>query len=657
MMTSRARIRARFEDKLASGTSTLIAWLGGATILLILVAATVAALAKVQANGTSLTFLEALWDSMLRTLDPGTMGGDEGWPFRIISLFVTLGGVLIVSSLIGLVANGINRKVMQMERGKAPVADSNHTVILGWSPKVFTIVAELREANLNKRQASVVVLAPEQKNVMEEQLRLHLGDTDGLRVICRTGIPYERADLAIANIGDARSVVVLSPEESSNDASVIKTVLALMQQPIDWTNTRCVAEIHDGDAAEILRCETDGRVIPVQSSLVIARVAAQVCRQPGLSSVYLELLDFAGSEIYFHAEAWPSDLTFGAALLAFETSSVIGMRTDVGVIHLNPPMSTPVRCGDTLIVIAEDDCATAMGDSFVPPQSVTFSAMHSATAAKEEILIVGWNPVALEIIKELDEYVGAGSRVSIIVDPEVIPNLEVLLPTLRNLTVVVKMIGFSGRALETEIQANEPDHVMVLCYRRHLSAEASEARTLLTLLRVRRAVSRLGRQTNIVAELLDERDVALARQTHMEEFIVSERLTSLLMAQLSENPQLEEVFADLMDADGSEVYIKPLSRYVGAGAQTDFGSLVAAARSRGEIAIGYRFRAGLRDHAKRIVMNPAKTSALSLHEVDGLVVIAETEFDQEIASEAEDSVAHTGSETEDSRDVRLVAAG
>ena len=50
--------------------------------------------------------------------------------------------------------------------------------------------------------------------------------------------------------------------------------------------------------------------------------------------------------------------------------------------------------------------------------------------------------------------------------------------------------------------------------------------------------------------MLDLRNRALAEVTRADDFIVSDRLVSLLMAQVAENPQLNAVFADLFDAGG-----------------------------------------------------------------------------------------------------------
>ena len=53
---------------------------------------------------------------MLRTLDPGTMGGDERAPFLFAMLVVTLGGIFIISALIGIMNTGLQDKLAELRR-------------------------------------------------------------------------------------------------------------------------------------------------------------------------------------------------------------------------------------------------------------------------------------------------------------------------------------------------------------------------------------------------------------------------------------------------------------------------------------------------------------------------------------------------------------
>ena len=70
----------------------------------------------------------------MRTLDAGTMGGDAGWGFRIVMLLVTIGGIFIVSTLIGVLTTGIEGKLDELRKGRSRVLENDHTVILDWSP-------------------------------------------------------------------------------------------------------------------------------------------------------------------------------------------------------------------------------------------------------------------------------------------------------------------------------------------------------------------------------------------------------------------------------------------------------------------------------------------------------------------------------------------
>ena len=61
-----------------------------------------------------------MWRSLMRTLDPGTMGGDAGSvAFLLAMLAVTLGGIFIVSTLIGVITSGIEGKLDELRKGRS----------------------------------------------------------------------------------------------------------------------------------------------------------------------------------------------------------------------------------------------------------------------------------------------------------------------------------------------------------------------------------------------------------------------------------------------------------------------------------------------------------------------------------------------------------
>jgi hypothetical protein len=175
------------------------------------------------------------------------------------------------------------------------------------------------------------------------------------------------------------------------------------------------------------------------------------------------------------------------------------------------------------------------------------------------------------------------------------------------------------------LQVQDYDHVIVLCYSDELDAQRADARTLVTLLHLRDIASRTGGEFTIVSELLDDRDRQLAEVTQVDDVIVSDKVISLLLTQISENRHLADVFAELFAADGSELYLRPAAEYVQLGQPTTFRTLVESARRRGEVAIGYRTAADAGDATRSfgVAVNPPKSSPITAAAGDRVVVLAE----------------------------------
>jgi hypothetical protein len=63
---------------------------------------------------------------------------------------------------------------------------------------------------------------------------------------------------------------------------------------------------------------------------------------------------------------------------------------------------------------------------------------------------------------------------------------------------------------------------------------------------------------------------------------------SNFLVQLAVDPERGEVFTELLDPTGNEIYVRPVERFLSAGeGDLTFDDISARARSLGEIAIGY----------------------------------------------------------------------
>lgn len=627
------RFQYWFDNYMSRGSGAMLTGLFVLSALIIFAAAALVKLTNTAPNGES--FLEVAWMSLLRTLDSGTMGGDTGSPFFLLMmLVVTFGGVFVVSALIGIINNGLEDKMDELRKGRSMVLESNHTVILGWTPQIFTIISELVLANESRTSARgsgavIVVLADHDKVEMEDAISERVPDTRNTRIICRSGSPIDLTDLEIASPHTARSIIVLA-EGTDPDTHIIKSVLALTNNP----NRRAepyhiVTQIREPKNMDVVKMiGAKDLVQPILTNDLIARVVAQTSRQSGLSLVYTELMNFGGDEIYFQHEPALSGKTYGEALLAYETSTLMGIRRGDGTIAMSPPMDTRIQSGDQVFVIAEDEDKIGLaGLSRIPLDESLMRVTGEASSPRpEKALILGWNRSGSTIIRELDNYVAKGSQVTVVSD---IFNLEKQIRLnsgrLKNQKVVVQEGDIRDRNLLEELGASEYDHVIVLAYS-HLEPQEADAITLVTLLHLRDIAERDETPFSIVSEMLDLRNRELAEAAQVDDFIVSEHLISLMMAQLSENAELLGVFTDIFDPEGAEIYLKPINDYVATGQPVNFYTVTEAARRRGETAIGYRLMSEHHNSEKSygIHTNPKKSEKVSFTPEDKLIVIAES---------------------------------
>jgi voltage-gated potassium channel Kch len=614
------RFRYWFDSIMARGTIAVIGLLGLAVLVFIVIAAVIILALHIVPKSEN-SFGEALWQNLLRALDSGTFAGDVGWPFRIAMLIVTVFGIFVVASLIGIVSAGFDSQVENLRKGRSRVLETDHTLILGWSSKVFPIVSELCVANESRRRAVIVVLAPGDKVEMEEAIHANVPDTGRTRVIVRSGDPMSLVDLQLVNPHDARSIIILAPEDNDDpDSVVIKTALALTNGPTRKAEKyHIVGELQEEENLEAANLVGRDEAHWVLASDLISRITVQSCRQSGLSVVYTELLDFDGDEIYFTEQPELYGTTYFETQLAFADSTVIGMVKGETV-HINPGADERYEDGDQLVLIAEDDSAITLGTPGAP-QLDLISTSKAVEPKPERTLVLGYNSDLTVMLAELNEYVAPGSGVTVVAD---IPT-----PTFAaysNMTVEFTSGDTNSRALLESLGVETFQHIIVLAYKGMLETQRADAKTLVTLLHLRDMADRARIDLNVVSEMLDDGNRELAEVTKADDFIVSDKLISLLLSQVSESKQLTDVFDTLFSSEGSEIYLRPAELYIKPGSSVDFYTVLEAARRRGETAIGYRIAAGARDSERRygVAVNPRKATTVSFIPGDKVIVLAES---------------------------------
>lgn len=627
----RQRLRYRFDNLVAGGTTVLIGWLALACLAVVVPASAVLVWADRKAPTTLSGRLQAVWISVGQTLK---IGGAVGSPAYVLaSVSLALVALLFVSTLVSLITTGIDRRIQSLRLGHSTVLENGHTVVLGWSDQIFPVIGELVAANANQRRAAIAVLAPKDKVGMEEGIATRVPDPGTTRIICRTGRTTDPSALTRVSPQTAKAVLVLPPGGEEGDAHVVKTLLALDAAVPPGGEAVVVAAVRDARNHGTARLAAGPRGHVLCVDHIVARLLVQTALQPGLSLVYQELLDFEGDEFYTTAAGDLAGRTFGEALLSFATSSVVGLLRADGAVALNPPPDSALDVCDRIIVITRDDDTAVPGDasSWVDEEAIVTAGPRIPVA--ERLLLLGWNRRAPLIVEQLDQYVGPGTTLDVvalgddaavcgavrgapaegrlevvfrngdITDPRVLDKLDV--PSYGGV-IVVGEADLPAHA-EAEVEAGEDD------------------RTLVTLLHLRAIGDAAQRELALTTEISDDGNRLLAPARPGADFIVSGRLISLLMAQISEGPYLAAVFEELFTAQGNEFHLRPAGDYVRLDREVAFATAVESARRRGECAVGYRRRASAAtgpDYG--VCINPDKRHRMRFEAGDWLIVLAES---------------------------------
>ena len=554
----RARIRYRFDNLLARGTWAVLLWLGAITLGAVLVSSLLLTLFGVTFTGSGDgSWLEDFWQSLLRVLDTGTMAGDVGWGRRVLALLITIVGLLIAGTLIGLIATGIEQRVENLQRGRSLVVESGHVVILGSSARLPIVVHQLALARNGQKGNTIVVLSDDEPAELSRDLRAGLFDTSGSRLVVRFGDPSKPADLGIVNLREARAVIVLADEDARGDAGVVQAVLAAGRELGTFDRVPIVAELADLSTAASLVHACGPAVHPVVALQSVARTSAFAMREPGLNQVVEELLDFRGADVYLHDVGELAGVPFGEIVFRFANARPIGRMRPSGEVEINPHPDLLLEPADRLVVVADD------GAELVPaavPLSQTLPTSHrnlaQAELRQEHFLVIGWNALGLRLLDEWEQFAIPRSTVAIVYDATLLEPDDLGVPDTAGVDVTLIPTNSAPWQLAgmSEAEISRLTTIVFLGYRRGVTPDEADSRTLLNLLLVRRELEEWqGDAPRVVVELLDVDNVSLATAQGADDYLVSDAIGSRFMAQLAEQPDRRAVFLSLYAASGPSV--------------------------------------------------------------------------------------------------------
>ncbi|KAK7277041.1 hypothetical protein RIF29_18190 [Crotalaria pallida] len=602
---------------------------------------------------TSEDLAHCLWLSWTYVADSGNHASSQGFGPRLVAVSISFGGMLIFAMMLGLVSDAISEKFDSLRKGKSEVVEHNHTLILGWSDKLGSLLNQLAIANESLGGGTVVVMAERDKEEMELDIAKMEFDFKGTSVICRSGSPVILADLKKVSVSKARAIIVLAEDGNADqsDARALRTVLSLTGVK-EGLRGHIVVEMSDLDNEVLVKLVGGDLVETVVAHDVIGRLMIQCARQPGLAQIWEDILGFENCEFYI--KRWPQldGMQFEDVLISFPEAIPCGVKvaTHGGKIILNPDDSYVLQEGDEVLVIAEDD------DTYAPtslPKVWRGSLPKDFVCPKspERILFCGWRRDMEDMIMVLDASLAEDSELWMFND---VPEKErekkltdggLDINRLENISLVNREGNAVIRRHLESLPLESFDSILILADESvEDSAIQADSRSLATLLLIRDIqakrlpysqahggsfskgswigeMKQASDKTVIISEILDPRTKNLLSMSKISDYVLSNELVSMALAMVAEDRQINDVLEELFAEEGNEMHIRLADLYLCEGEELSFYEIMLRARQRRDIVIGYRLA-----NAERAVINPpAKTERRKWSLKDVFVVIAEKE--------------------------------
>jgi TRAP transporter TAXI family solute receptor len=225
--------------------------------------------------------LISLWSGLVNLIN---FGSKE--PFtttgRAISIGVTilgLGGVLWLTA--DITSTFVKNKIIK----RTKMCKKNHYVIANWNDKGPGIIEALRSSDLEEKHGITIISESTKLASLIEKYEsvLHIH-----------GSPLDQILLEKANIENAKSIIILAKEKSSNIADA-ETIMLILRIRKCCKNVPIVADIIDPkkvDLATFAGDQDSGSVEIISSQNLGQKLLAQAAINPGLSKVYEDLLTF-----------------------------------------------------------------------------------------------------------------------------------------------------------------------------------------------------------------------------------------------------------------------------------------------------------------------------------------------------------------------------
>ncbi len=651
------RIRYSMDNFMSRGSSSIFLALLGLFLIGFLIMVVVRLIANAFVPDETLSsWGEIPWRVYVAVMEGSAAetDGDSNWIAKLTSILAVMVGLILFSSMVAFITSVFEAKLDELRRGRSLVLESEHTLILGFGDRILEVIRELIEANESEPDASIVILAEDDKEEMDNIIRDNITDFATTRVITRSGVVTNINNLKKVMAENAKSVIIMNsaaswrPESERNlaDALILKSIMSIIAVCDGETHPPIVCEIHSDRDRDLAENISDGVVKALNEVSVLSRMIAQLAlSRNGLSIVYSDMVGFDGNEFYFYKpdDGWGERLTFGDSINRFKSSTPMGIHNSKGDIILNPSKEMFVENDDELIIFAEDDSTIFYFKE--PVFKSTASDIPSSTIKprSHRVALLNWTTKTSIILEKLCSYLPKGSELCTYASTKVSEmdsSKKLLNKKYPDISISMNEIDLNNLESLNDIEPQDFDSILILSPG-GATIEEMDAYVISMLIRIRQIlISKKDDGNNIIdskdwpkliTEVMDSENIDIILNSGVEDFMVSNQFVSQIMAQVSEEPMALDVYDDLFQSEGSELYIKPASYYFDFKDKKTitmpYGECVQAAKLRNEVILGLQIHADQKDKDSMfgIILIPDKNDEFTLSEEDGLIALAEDE--------------------------------
>lgn len=439
--------------------------------------------------------------------------------YVLCGVTIVVGIVLFTGTIIATTTNALKDFFAKKSNAKGKLILDDHLVILNWNSKVPDMIVDLMH---KEKTPTILVLSDKDKSYIQDQVKNAMAKdkkdkANKISIIVRQGDPLNRSELADISLNTCKAIAIMSTDSAEHkdrpnlegiDLNTLRLLLAVGDNAREGCNV--VVEVESHETVKTLESikNTIDAVKKLKLSIIsfnrkLGQIMADAIAEPGLFEVMTDLFSFDGDEFY----------------------SCEGMAIEEYLENYTD--SIPAARMNKLYVLCENesDLKKKRKTKFVTNRRIKPSngKVDFERGERKNLFVVGNNSRMKYMVENLK-----GTEQASLIN---------ILPFEKD---------ENKKLVETIKQTNGTKEIIILSDDT-VSHEYYDGNVFASLIALNK--EGIQEEANIIAEILDTRNIDCMKDFKVSNTIISNRLISLLINQLLSNEGSNEFYEAILSID------------------------------------------------------------------------------------------------------------